>query len=99
MPAPAKQPTWTHLVEEALRVADDFLPTVRLRELTGANVHQLSAALHHLQKRKVIDAVSVQGGPYWFYLGQDTRTFSYEERTPETKPRRARRGQRGELPK
>ncbi len=95
MPAPAKQPTWTHLVEEALRTADDFLPAARLRELTGASVTQLSAALHHLQKFKVVDAVPAQGELFWFYLGQDTRHFVQEVRTPETKPRRPRRGQKG----
>lgn len=97
MKAAPKQPTWTHLVEEALRVSDDFLPASRLRELTGANTCQVSAALHHLQKFKVVDAVPAHNELYWFYLGQDTRTVVHEERAPEAKPRRPRRGQTGAL--
>jgi hypothetical protein len=83
-----KVPTWTHLTEEALRTADDFLSADQLRTLTGASQNQLSAALFHLQKRRVVDAVSGPSGLFWFYRGEDTRLYQHEERTPEAHPRR-----------
>ena len=92
MTAACKRPTWAYLVEEALRVADDFISVPSLRALTGANANQLSAALHHLQKCKTVDAVVAQDSLYWFYTGEDPRCRHIEERTPEDKPRRARKG-------
>lgn len=87
----AKHPTWTHLVEETLRTADDFVSFEDIKAATGANRNQTSAALHHLQSRKVVDAVSVQGVPFWFYTGLDTRIYTVEERVKEENPRRVRR--------
>lgn len=89
--AQCKRPTWAYLVEEALRTADDFVSVPTLRALTGANANQLSAALHHLQKCKTVDAVVAQGGLYWFYAGGDTRCRHVEERAVEDKPRRTRK--------
>jgi DNA-binding transcriptional regulator GbsR (MarR family) len=77
-------------VEEALRTADDFLSAEELRTRTGANRNQLSAALHHLQKCKAVEAVAAQDKLYWFYAGGDTRVYHVEARAPEDKPRRLR---------
>lgn len=82
--------TWTYLVEEALRRADDFISVAELRARTGANPNQLSATLHHLQKCGVVDAVVAQGTLFWFYAGGDTRTYSLEVRADEERPRRPR---------
>jgi hypothetical protein len=89
---PEKRPTWTHLVTEALRTADDFRSFAELRAATGASVNQLGAALWHLQKCKVVESVGGPGGLFWFYTGAgDTRCREIGERTPEDKPRRVRR--------
>ena len=89
-PKAPKRPTWTHLVEEALRTADDFLPTEALVKATGGNANQVRAALHHLQKYRVIDCVTSPEGLHWFFRGEDSRRRSLEERTPEEQPRKVR---------
>ena len=90
-----KPPTWTHLVTEALRTADDFRSFTELRAATGARVNQLSAALWHLQRCRVVESVAGPGGLFWFYTGVgDTRCREVGERTPEAKPRRARRARK-----
>ncbi len=86
-----KRPTWTHLVEEALRVADDFLPLEALVKATGGTLNQVTAALHHLQNYRVVDCVASPTGLHWFFRGEDSRCRSLEERTPEEKPRKVRR--------
>jgi len=96
MPTPKapKRPTWTHLVEEHLRTADDFLPTEALVKATGGSINQVTAALHHLQKYRVIDCVTSPDGLHWFFRGEDSRCRSLEERTPEDKSRKPRRNLR-----
>jgi len=88
----AKPPTWTHLVTEALKIADDFRSAQELMVLLGGNYGQISAALHHLQVCKVVDAVQGPGGLFWFYRGldEDLRVREVKERRIEKKPRRAR---------
>ena len=96
MPTPKapKRPTWTHLVEEALRTADDFVSMKTLRVQTGGTSEQVSAALHHLQKYRVVDSVASPEGLHWFFRGEDSRCRSLEERTPEDKSRKPRRNLR-----
>jgi len=89
-----KRPTWTHLVTEALRTADDFLGMEALKAATQGNIGQVSAALHHLQKCKVVGSVEGPEGLFWFYRGEDTRSRELDERVPEDKPRRPRRARK-----
>ena len=86
-----KRPTWTHLVTEALRTADDFLSMEALKAATGGNTGQVTAALFHLQKCRVVDSVGGPEGLFWFYRGEDIRSRELDERVPEDKPRRQRR--------
>jgi hypothetical protein len=86
-----KRPTWTHLVEEALRVADDFISAKGLVERTGGNSNQIHAALWHLQRHRVVDSVEGPEGLFWFLRGEDLREREVGERTVEDKPRRQRR--------
>jgi len=85
------RPTWTHLVSESLRSADDFCSMKQLIAETGGTPNQISAALHHLQKCRVVDAVSGPDGLFWFYRGDDLRTRELAERVPEENKRRVRR--------
>lgn len=85
------RPTWTHLVSEALRAADDFLSMQQLLESSGGSVNQISAALSHLQKMRVVDSVQGPEGLFWFYRGDDLRTRELAERVPEENKRRVRR--------
>lgn len=86
------RPTWTHLVTEALRTADDFLSMQQLLKSSGGKANQISAALHHLQKCRVVDAVAgPEGTLHWFYRGEDLRTRELAERVPEENKRQVRR--------
>jgi hypothetical protein len=78
-----KKPTWTSLTIQTLQIMDDFLSATQLCDLTGASHNQMSATLHHLQSRKVVDAVLVQGEPFWFLTGADERVTSIDEKIPE----------------
>lgn len=78
-----RRPTWTHLTAEALRAADDFMSTEQLLHAVGATLNQLTATLFHLQRATVVDAVEVNGKPYWFLTGNDRRSRVVEERRPE----------------
>jgi len=93
-PKASKRPTWTHLVEEALRTADDFLPAKALAAATRGSVNQVNAALHHLQSYRVVDCVASPDGLHWFFRGEDSRRRSLEERAPEEKARKPRRNLR-----
>ena len=115
-PSKTKVPTWTSQVEEALQRADDFLSARALTALVApqrpnwegkpapAAYHNVSSALWHLQKYKVVDCVKDAAGQlHWFYVGEahDARLFIREEITPEGRPRRKRLAgsvrKRGEL--
>jgi len=93
MPKPSllKRPTWTHLVEESLRTADDFMSMKAICLATGGSPNQVSAALYSLQSYRVVDCVASPEGLHWFFRGEDSRCRSLEERTPEEKPRKMRR--------
>lgn len=93
-----KAPTWTSLVEEALRKADDFMGAEALRAATGANPHQLSAALHHLHKRRAVDSVESNVRLWWFATPDtDTRLRVIEARRPED-PGTRRRSRKAPAP-
>jgi len=101
-PKAPKRPTWTHLVEEHLRTADDFVSMKALCEATGGSPNQVSAALYSLQSYRVVDCVASPDGLHWFYRGEDQRCRSLEERTPEEQPRKVRvtvRHARGKQPR
>lgn len=88
-----KEATTTFLVEKELRSADDFMSTAMLIRATNRNANQISAALHHLRNKGVVDVVvQPDGRGWWFALSafEDKRTKTYEERTMESKPRRRR---------
>lgn len=78
-PARIKKPTWTSVVVDTLRIMDDFLSARQLCDLTGGTPSQISATIHHLQAKHVIDAVLVQGEPFWFLTGRDDRVMSKDE--------------------
>lgn len=82
-------PTTTSLVEEALRLADDFMSYPMLLQASGRSTSQVGAALSHLRKHKAVDSVLVEGRPWWFATPEtDTRSHTREEMIPEDKPRR-----------
>lgn len=83
-PAKTKKPTWTSVVVDTLRIMDDFLSARQLCDLTGGTPSQISATIHHLQAKHVIDAVLVQGEPFWFLTGQDDRGKTLDQRAEET---------------
>jgi hypothetical protein len=79
-------PTTTSLVEEAIRLADDFVSMDTLITKTGRTLNQVSAALWHLRNVKVIDSLESGGKLWWFYNNQDQRSRVLEERIPEDGP-------------
>lgn len=86
------KPTWTFLVAEELRKADDFLSTHDLCDRTGGNVGQVTAALHHLKiNAHVVDCIEAEGALWWFLTGEDRRTTTVDERVPEEPGTRRRR--------
>lgn len=89
---PAKPPTWTYLVTEALRAADDFRSCRDLAQTLGGTPNQISAALHWLQKCRIVDSVSSPEGLFWFFRGEDgdPRVREIAQRKVEEKPRRKR---------
>ena len=87
-------PTCTFLVLEALRGSDDFMNRAMLMAATGYHNNQVDAATHHLRKRHAIDCVvEPDGGAWWYAMPpeSDDRSRTCDLRTPEAKPRKARR--------
>ena len=92
--AASKEPTFTHLVLEQLRVADDF---VTVRQLMSAipelNYNRASASLAHLYKGHAIDMIVSDGNTYWYATPElDDRTKRLEEKVREEPGSRNRRG-------
>ena len=88
-----KRPTWTSLILEALTKADDFMTAQQLCVATGANINQVSAALHHLRKRHAVDCLASDNQLFWFATPEgDDRERVVEERRPEEPGTRRRRG-------
>ena len=89
---PDAKPTWTYLVEQALKEADDFMSLAQLVEKTGAAYNQATAALSHLRKRRAVDSLESGGALWWFATpNTDNRSKTVEERVPE-EPGSRRRG-------
>ena len=93
------QPTWTSLTCKALQEADDFMSFDQLMERTGASYKQMSATLYHLKKERVVDALEGDGRLWWFLTGEDKRTYTQEQRTPEPKGNRTRGSKKTTKPK
>lgn len=92
-----KRPTHTSLVLDALtHWPSEFASARDLMAATGSNFNQISAALHHLRKRHAVDVVIERDGTGWWFAtpGSDDRTRVCDERCPEDRPRRPRRGGR-----
>lgn len=86
-----QKPTCVSLVEDAMRVADDFVTAKQLCVKTGCNANQVSAALYLLQKHHAADCVESAKQLWWFATSAtDTRHHKVEMRTPEDKPRKVR---------
>ena len=88
------QPTWTSLVLEYLTKSDDFRNCTMIREATGANQGQVSAACHHLRRRRAIDVIIDKDGVGWWYPTPETdnRTYTVVERMPEVDHRHRGKG-------
>jgi hypothetical protein len=85
-------------VERALREADDFVTARQLQSLLGTDpflgvtLNRVSAALYHLRKHHAADFIEAGTSLWWFATPQDdTRSRKCEERTPESRPRKARK--------
>lgn len=63
----SRQTTTTTLVTNLLRAVDDFVAFNQLVRMTGRNVNQVSAALHHLKQHKVVDCVIHPNGQLWWF--------------------------------
>lgn len=87
-----KKPTFTFLVYEVLRTADDFLTIKDLRaRIPELSYNRATASLTHLFKKKAADFLRDSGVTYWFATpGTDTRTMIVEEKRREEEPRRVR---------
>lgn len=87
-----KAPTWTSLVEQALIEADDFMSLDQIEMAIGASLNQATAALHHLQHHRAVDAVEGGGRLWWFATpADDNRLRKVHERVPEEPGTRKRR--------
>ena len=87
-------PTWTSLVEEALRSSDDFLDYRMLMAATGGSHNQISAACYSLRRHRVIDVVINEDGHSWWFARpkeDDARLTTHPERVPESKSRKRRK--------
>lgn len=91
-----KETSTTTLVLDALRQADDFMDRRMLMAATGRSDNQVSAALFHLRKVKVVDVVvNPDGQGWWFALPPDgdTRIRVIDEHVPHGR-RNRRKGER-----
>ncbi len=88
-----KETSKTCLVFAALKAHDDFMNYAMLMKETGISYNQVTAATHHLRKRRAIDCVVNPDGVAWWYPTPeyDNRTRHVDERAPELKPRKQRK--------
>lgn len=87
-----REPTFTSLVEECLRRADDLCDVWFLAGRTGLNHNRISAALHMLHGYEVVDFIVEHSTKYWFLTGRDKRTRVIEaKKKEEPGTRRSRR--------
>ena len=96
-----KEPTWTALVLEALRASDDFMDYAALCKTTGGHSTQVSAACFSLREYRAIGVEITPDGKAWWYARppeDDARLWHWDERTPESKPRKLRKYRRKGIP-
>jgi hypothetical protein len=88
-----KQTTTTALVTEALARADDFRTARQLADATGRSLNQVHSALWVLKHYySAVECIEAADGLWWFATAaDDKRSKHLDERTPESKPRRAKR--------
>lgn len=90
-----KEPTSVSIVMAELTGADDFRSVKQLREHTRLCSNRVTAALHHLHKRKCVDFISDLNGVWWYATPEtDDRCFCVDERTPEVKKRKPRKSKK-----
>lgn len=84
------EPTVTSVSLNYLRGLSDFATTAQIALAVNKTKTQVNTALHSLQYFKAVDCVESQGRLWWFALPpeSDTRTKTYDHRTPESKPRK-----------
>lgn len=91
-----KETTAVKLVFEALVRADDFRTAKQLQAETGQPANRVSAALYNLLKYHAVSFVESDRQLWWFATpADDTRVKTVDERTPESRPRKARKGKKG----
>lgn len=86
-----KVPPITFQVQEALRAADEFLTFDEICYATKCSHNQVSAALYHLCKFKVVEAVPQAEELFYFLTGEDNRVRYLELRAKEEQPRNRRK--------
>lgn len=94
-----KQMTYTYLVLECLKERNDYVSYediynyVRETRYEVAFSH-ISAACFHLKKHKAVDLVIDSDGKVFWYLTPETddRAKTIDERVPESKPRKRKKG-------
>lgn len=92
-----KEPTKVSLVDKALKTADDFLTIeMVISRCHGAVTReQAAASLHHLKHHKAADVMAAEGGLWWYSTpSTDNRTKHLDQRTPEERKRKPRRGRK-----
>lgn len=83
-----KRPTYTSLVEEAMRQWGEPVAANDLATLLGASKNVVSATLIHLASVGVARRVDGPRTQVWALTGNDLRTAVIEERAVETEPRK-----------
>lgn len=75
-----KRRTTTSAVVDHMQRADDFLTVRELMQLTGDNLHRVTAALAWLKRAKAVDSIKSDGRLYWYSTPEtDQRTRVLEE--------------------
>ncbi len=101
MSGKVKQMTYTYLVLECLKERNDYVTYDELydyvRETRSEVVlSHISAACFHLKEHKAIDfVIDGDGRVFWYFTPEsDDRSRTVDERTPESKPRKRKKGYR-----
>jgi hypothetical protein len=87
-----KEPTAVSLVFAALVRADDFRTAQQVQAESGVNSRRVNSSLHMLRTYKAAQCMESDGQLWWYATPQDdTRMKTFDERTPEVKPRKSRK--------
>lgn len=93
MAAKLKETTSVCRVFERLCQLDDFRTARQLQSELALDSTHVSSALHHLRQHKAVECLADAGQLWWYATpATDTRLRHHDERCPETKPRRSRKG-------